>query len=335
MKTQIVYSEEFNKHNNPGHPENAQRLNAMINEINKSAIKDKLDFIKPEILPEKILYETHSEWMIENIKNLSLEEGGWIDLDTYVCQSDYETARLAAGGMLQACNNVLNQDAKNAFALVRPPGHHATINHSMGFCLFNNIAISANQVAKKGKKILIYDFDVHHGNGTQEIFYNRNDVLYQSTHLSPHYPGTGSIDEIGKDNGEGYTMNAPLYYGKGDKAVSKILDEIFLPVARQFKPNIILFSAGYDSHHMDSLGGLRLTANFYGKIIEKYQKIQPKIVLTLEGGYNLNWIGKCLVSQLGQMTYQKIKIKDSADEDSNVDDVVTKLKNKFKKYWEI
>ena len=335
MTTQVICSEEFNKHNNPGHPENAQRLNAMINEINKSSIKDKLDFIKPEILHEKILFEVHSEWMIEHIKDLSSEGGGWVDMDTYVCQSDYETARLAAGGLLQACDNVLDGKTENAFALVRPPGHHATKNRSMGFCLFNNIAIAANKIAKKGKKVLIYDFDVHHGNGTQDIFYNREDVLYQSTHLSPHYPGTGSIDEIGAGYGEGYTMNAPLYYGKGDKAVSKILDEIFLPIAKQFKPDIILFSTGYDSHHMDPLGGLRFTANFYGEIIARYQKIQPKIVCTLEGGYNLNWIGKCLVSQLGQMTYQKIKIKDSADEDSNVDDVVTKLKNKFKKYWEI
>jgi acetoin utilization deacetylase AcuC-like enzyme len=253
-------------------------------------------------------------------------------MDTYVCQSDYETARLAAGGLLQACNNVLDGDAKNAFALVRPPGHHATKNRSMGFCLFNNIAIAANEVAKKGKKVLIYDFDVHHGNGTQDIFYNRNDVLYQSTHLSPHYPGTGDIDEIGEGDGVGYTINAPLYYGKGDKAVSKILDEIFLPVAKQFKPDLIIFSSGYDSHHMDPLGGLRFTANFYGEIISKYQKIQPKIVCTLEGGYNLDWIGKCLISQLGQMVNQKIKIKDSAEEDSNIDDVIIKLKSKLKKY---
>lgn len=335
MTTQVVYSEEFNKHNNPGHPENAQRLNAMINEVNKSPIKDKLDFIKPEILPEKILYEVHSEWMIENIKDLSSNGISWVDMDTYVCQSDYETARLAVGGLLQACNSVLDGKTENAFALVRPPGHHATKNRSMGFCLFNNIAIAANEVAKKGKKVLIYDFDVHHGNGTQDIFYNREDVLYQSTHLSPHYPGTGSIDEIGAGKGEGYNINAPLYYGKGDKAVSKILDEIFLPVAKQFKPDIILFSVGYDSHHMDPLGGLRFTVNFYGEIIARYQKIQPKIVCTLEGGYNLNWIGKCLISQLGQMTNQKIKIKDFIEEDSNVDDIIIKLKNKLKKYWKI
>jgi acetoin utilization deacetylase AcuC-like enzyme len=307
----------------------------MIDEIQKSSFKDKLEFVKPDILPEKLLYDVHSEWLIGHIKDLSTDGGSWIDMDTYICQSDYETARLAAGGLLQACNNVLNGNAENAFALIRPPGHHATHSKSMGFCLFNNAAIAANEISKKGKKVLIYDLDVHHGNGTQDILYDRKDIMYQSTHLSPHYPGTGDINEVGAGEGKGYTINAPLYYGKGDRAVSKILDEVFLPIAEQFKPDLIIFSSGYDSHHMDPLGGLRFTANFYGEIIAKYQKIQPKLVCTLEGGYNLNWIGKCLISQLGQMLNQKIKIDDSAEEDEQVDDIIKQIKNEIKDYWEI
>jgi len=335
MSTQIVFSEEFSKHNNRGHPENAERLNVMVQEIKKSSFYNDLEFIKPDILPEDLLYDVHSDRMIEQIKEMSTEYEAWIDMDTYVCNSDYETARLAAGGLLKASKNVIKGDADNAFALVRPPGHHATKNRSMGFCLFNNAAIAANELAKQGNKILIFDLDVHHGNGTQDIFYDRKDVLYESFHLSPHYPGTGDTNEIGIGEGEGYNVNAPLSYGNGDNSVLKLTDEIFLPIAKQFNPDIIIISTGYDSHHLDPLGGLRLTTNFYGDIIAKLQEIQRKIVCSLEGGYNLNWIGKCFVSQLGQMSGNEVDFKDSATEEENVNEIIKEIKNEMDRYWKI
>lgn len=336
MATQIFYSNEFLKHDNPGHPENAQRLKVMLEEIRKTFTNGEIEFVEPSILPEEKLYNVHSMEMVRQIKELSQDEMSWIDLDTYVCRGDFETARLAAGALLDACKNVINGKTDNAFALIRPPGHHATRNCSMGFCLFNNAAIAANEIAMSGKKVLIFDFDVHHGNGTQDIFYDRKDVMYQSIHLSPHYPGTGGINEIGIGEGIGYTINAPLSYGHGNTVVSRVLDEVFLPMAEQFKPDIILMSCGYDSHHADPLGGLRLTADFYGNMIKKYQRIQPKIACTLEGGYNLNWIGKCLVCQLGRMTDTKIQVKDHTDEKKDDDTIIVeKIKNKMKEYWEL
>lgn len=335
MTTQIVFSDEFDKHDMSGHPENAQRLKAMLNEVNNAPFFKELKFIKPNILPENILYDVHSEWMIDQIKDMSLEGTSWIDMDTYVCQSDFITGRLAAGGLLQLCKNVLKGRADNAYALVRPPGHHATRDRSMGFCLFNNCAIAANELSKQGKKILIFDFDVHHGNGTQDIFYDRSDVMYQSLHLSPHYPGTGAIIEIGSGDGEGFTINAPMSYGQGNKAATKIIDEILVPIGKQFKPDLIIISSGYDSHHADPLGGLRFTTNFYGIMTEKYQKIQKKIVCTLEGGYNLNIIGKCLVSQLGQLTGHKMKSDDPSNEIENVDLPIEFIKDKIGNYWKI
>jgi acetoin utilization deacetylase AcuC-like enzyme len=335
MSTQIVYSEQFGKHNNIGHPENAQRLQVMMEEIKKAPFYKNLEFIKPEMLPEKLLYDIHSEKMIEQIKEMSTEYETWVDMDTYICKSDYETARLAAGGLLKVCNNVIMGKADNAFALVRPPGHHATKNRAMGFCLFNNAAIAANELTKQGKKIIIFDFDVHHGNGTQDIFYDRKDVMYQSFHLFPHYPGTGDTKEIGIGEGEGYTVNVPLTHGNGDNTVSKVLDSIFLPIAKQFKPDMIIVSSGYDSHHLDPLGGLRLTSHFFAEIISKLQKIQPKIVCTLEGGYNLSWIGKCLVSQLGQMIGNSINFGDTTIEEENVNEVINEIKNEMNRYWKI
>jgi len=335
MTTQIMYSDEFHKHNNMEHPENAERLKVMMSELKKSQILKEVEIIEPKILSEKILYDVHSEEMIGQIKEISTHGNMWIDLDTYVCKFDYGTARLAAGGVVQLCENVIQGKAYNGYALVRPPGHHATKNRSMGFCLFNNAAIATNEMAKKDKKVLIFDPDVHHGNGTQDIFYDRKDVMYQSLHLSPHYPGTGAVREIGIGDGEGYTINAPLKYGNGDKAAMKILEEIFLPIGRQFNPDIIVMSIGYDSHHLDPLGGLKFTANLYGEMIAKYQEIQPKIVCTLEGGYNLNWIGKCLLSQLGQMTGKKVEFNDPAEENPDVSKLLENLKNELKNYWEI
>jgi acetoin utilization deacetylase AcuC-like enzyme len=335
MTTQVVYSEKFSRHNNMNHPENASRLHVMIEEIKKAPFFKDLEIIEPIILDETDLKDVHTLRMIEQIKEMSSTDESWISIDTYVCRSDYETARLAAGGLVKACDNVLKGKADNAFGLIRPPGHHATKNRSMGFCIFNNAAIAANELSKKGKKILIYDFDVHHGNGTQDIFYDRKDVMYQSIHLSPHYPGTGHYDEIGIGEGKGYTVNCPISYGNGNNAVSKVLEEVFLPIAKQFNPDLIIISSGYDSHYMDQLGGLRFTTDFFGEMTAKYQEIQSKIVCTLEGGYNLQQIGKCLVSQLGQLTNKKVKFDDSANEDENIDGILNQIKNKLSSYWKI
>ena len=335
MTTQIVYSKEFLKHDNASHPENAQRLVVMMNEIKKAPFYKELEFVEPELLPEEMLHDLHSDEMIFQIKEMSSHGESWVDMDTYVCKSDYETARLAAGGVVKLARNVLGGKADNAFGLVRPPGHHATSTRSMGFCLFNNIAMAANEISKKGKRVMIFDLDVHHGNGTQDIFYGRKDVLYQSFHLSPHYPGTGDIEEIGVGVGEGYTINAPLSHGNGETAVSKLLDEIFMPIARKFKPDIILVSSGFDSHHLDPLGGLKLSSNFFGEMISRLQEIQPKIVCTLEGGYNLDWIGKCLLSQVGQMMFHPVKFDDPVREDTDVENTIEKIRNKMEKYWKI
>ena len=335
MTTQIVFSEEFNKHDTADHPENADRLYVMLDALEQAPFYKKLQFIEPEMIPEKLLYEMHSEEMIQHIKEISEHGNSWIDLDTYVCKSDYETARLAAGGVVSACRNVIEANAPNAFAFVRPPGHHASAERSMGFCLFNNAGLAAHALSKKGKRILIFDHDVHHGNGTQSIFYRRKDVMYQSFHLSPHYPGTGDVCEIGEGEGKGYTVNAPLGFGHGDGAVVQLFDEIFIPISKQFKPHLIIISAGYDSHHSDQLGGLKLTANFFGEIIKRFQKVQPRIVCTLEGGYNLQWIGKCFLSQVGQLMLHPLQFDDPVKGNNDVKAVVDKMKKELGPYWDL
>jgi acetoin utilization deacetylase AcuC-like enzyme len=287
------------------------------------------------LLPEEMLYHIHNQRMIYDIKQISETKSAWLDLDTYVCEDDFDTARRAAGGTLALAKRVLEGKADNGFAVVRPPGHHATPNTSMGFCLFNNIAVTAYELAKFGHKILIFDPDVHHGNGTQEIFYSRDDVLYQSFHVSPHFPGTGKLHEIGTGKGKGFNMNAPLAHGNGEKAVRRIVTDIFLPVAEQFDPDIILVSSGFDSHHADRLGGLRLTTDFFGYLLKVYQKIQPKIVCTLEGGYNLDWIGKCLVSQVGQLAGFPQHYSDSTEEKDTSENVFTTLKKNVQPFLKI
>ena len=335
MTTQVVFSDIFNRHDTADHPENADRLYVMLDAVEQAPFYKKLRFVAPELLPEELLYEVHTPEMIQRIKDISEQGDSWIDLDTYVSRLDYETARFAAGGVVQVCRDVMNGDATNAYALVRPPGHHASAERSMGFCLFNNAGIAAHQFTKAGKRILIFDHDVHHGNGTQSIFYQRKDVMYQSFHLSPHYPGTGLVPEIGVGEGKGYTINAPLGFGHDDRAVRQLLDEVFLPITQQFKPHLILISAGYDSHHADPLGGLKLSANFFGEIIAKLQKIQPKIVCTLEGGYNLQWLGKCFLSQLGQMMSEPLQFDDPVEGDSDVKGILENMKKELGTFWKL
>jgi acetoin utilization deacetylase AcuC-like enzyme len=335
MTTQVVYSDEFHNHTAPGHPENAQRLVSIVNSLQQSPLYKKLEFLQPTAIQETLLKEIHTSEMIDRIKTLSKTMLSWVDPDTYVCKNDFNTASLAAGGLVQLCQNILIDDVTNGFALIRPPGHHATATRSMGFCLFNNAALAAHAITKKGKKILIIDQDTHHGNGTQQIFYTRNDVLYQSFHLSPHYPGTGEIQEIGLGDGIGYTQNAPISHGNGDQAIILLLQEIFLPVAKQFKPDLVIISAGYDSHHSDLLGGLTCTTNIYSYITAEYQKIQPKIACTLEGGYNLNSLGNCFLAQIGQLLNEPIQFNDRTQEHQSILPIIKALKKEIGEYWSL
>jgi len=332
MVTQVAFSTAFDTHDTPDHPENADRTAVMLDELSMSPLSSAVTMVAPEILPERLLYEVHSAEMIERVKEASLE-GCWIDLDTYVSKNDYETARLAAGAVLQLSEAVVAGRISNGYALVRPPGHHASAERSMGFCLFNNAALAAHELSKQGRRVLIFDHDVHHGNGTQEIFYGRRDVMYMSFHLSPHYPGTGLVPEIGEGAGLGYTVNAPLGFGMGDEVVRRLFDEVFIPVARQFKPDVVLVSAGYDSHHLDPLGGLRLTADFFGEMVQRLQEVQPRVVVTLEGGYNLSWIGRCFLSQLGVLVSQPQHFEDAAVGSGDIRPMVKEMKKVLSAYW--
>jgi acetoin utilization deacetylase AcuC-like enzyme len=205
----------------------------------------------------------------------------------------------------------------------------------MGFCLFNNISLAAYDLVKKGKRVLIFDPDVHHGNGTQDIFYGSDKVLFQSFHLSPHFPGTGPIEDIGEKKGEGYTMNAPFPRGTGETTIQQLLDDVFKPAAEQFDPDIILVSSGFDSHYSDLLGGLHLGIDFFGDIIRQYQNIQSKIVLTIEGGYNLDVIGKCFLSQIGVLTGSPHFYDDSIPSSIEKPDVIKKVRKQLKPYWDL
>jgi len=335
MVTQVVTSDIFRRHDNIGHPENAERTLVMYQAVQQSPIVDYLSFIEPELYPEEPLYQIHSERMIERIKEISASQSSWLDLDTYVCKHDFETARYAIGGTVQLIRNIYDGEATNGFALVRPPGHHATSKTSMGFCLFNNIALAAQELVNKGKKVLIFDLDVHHGNGTQDIFYASNKVLYQSFHLSPHFPGTGAVQEIGIEEGKGYTVNVPLSFGHGNTAVETLMKEIFLPIATQFNPDFILVSSGFDSHYADPLGGMHLTVDMFGWLLEQLLTIQSRLVCTLEGGYNLSVIGPCLISQLSVLSGHPLFYKDMVAEQDGWKPIVKTIKNKMKKYWDI
>ncbi len=327
--TAIVYSPHFLNHKSFGHPERPERLIAIMDFLKEMPFFDELHMREPSPLAEESILEIHSRVMVERVKDTV----GWLDPDTYAGEGSYDIARLAAGGLVGICNDAMRGKEKNAFALIRPPGHHATRSRSMGFCLFNNAALAAHALTKEGKKVLIFDHDVHHGNGTCDIFYERSDVMYQSIHLHPHYPGTGMIEEVGRGDGEGFTVNAPLPWSIGDDGVEKILDEIFIPIAAQFSPDMIIISAGFDSHHADPLGGLSLSINFYGKMIEKFLGIQEKIVCTLEGGYNVDALKKGVANEIGVMNDTPVNFDDYSDEKGDVEEIVKSVKSTFQNYW--
>jgi acetoin utilization deacetylase AcuC-like enzyme len=293
----IIKDDRYLEHNpGDGHPESPNRLRVIHDLIDKEFAN--LPRIAPRLATESELALIHDPFYIQTVANTAGRAHAQLDPDTGLSARSYEIARLAAGGLLQGVDALLNpqskiQNPKSIFAFVRPPGHHAEPGHAMGFCLFNNVAIAAAYAKEKYglKRILIVDWDLHHGNGTQRSFYDDRSVLYFSSHQYPYYPGSGNIDQVGTGDGEGFTVNAPFPTGFGDVEYLSVYDRILRPIALEYKPELVLVSAGFDPYFADPLGGMQVTAEGFGALAGMVKDIagqtcSGKVLLTLEGGYN-------------------------------------------------
>ena len=294
MKVGYVYDPIYLKHNTGQHPENASRLEAIISHLEQTQLIRQLTLIQPRAASIEELSLVHSGQHISRVQEVARGGGGWLDADTVMSPGSYDAALYAAGGVIRASEVVIQGEVDSAFALVRPPGHHATSQRAMGFCLFNNIAVAAKYALAKYNlgRIAIIDFDVHHGNGTQESFYDSPQVLYISTHESPFYPGTGSIEETGRDEAKGTTVNIPLPAGCGDNEYLSVFEQIIVVAVRRFNPQLILVSAGYDTHWADGLAMMQVSVTGFAQMVRIIKELAEELcnghlVLTLEGGYNL------------------------------------------------
>jgi acetoin utilization deacetylase AcuC-like enzyme len=309
-KTMLVVDRRYMNHfAGQVHPERPARIAAMI-EMAEGLKRSALKHSSPRPASRQELMLCHSEEYIAAVERTAGRERTDFDPDTHASAETWATARLAAGGVLTAVEAVLEGEAENAFAVVRPPGHHALPQRAMGFCFFNNVAVAASWLIKvRGmRRVLVLDWDVHHGNGTQEIFYESPEVLYMSTHQYPFYPGTGWLDQIGRGAGAGFTVNAPMPATFGDNEYLRFFDQLLLPIARQFKPEFVLISAGFDAHFRDPLGGMRITEAGFLAMTQRLQRLageccEGKMVAALEGGYDLRALAECgrtVIDELGR-----------------------------------
>lgn len=294
MTTGYVFDEAFTLHDYPGHPESAKRLSSIMNYLSKHDIISQLTLLPGREATIEELTRCHHPRYAQMVEEVSRRGGGRLDADTYTNQFSYAAASKAAGGLVDLTAAVLEGRFDNGFALVRPPGHHAVPAQAMGFCLFGNVAIAARAARfDMGlERVAIIDFDVHHGNGTQDILYEDSSVLFVSSHQYPFYPGTGNLDEIGTGQAKGATVNIPVSPGTGDESFKRLYGEVVFPILRRFQPELILVSAGFDAHWQDPLANIGLSLSGYYRLCRDLVDLatelcQGRIVFTLEGGYNL------------------------------------------------
>ncbi len=297
--TGYVFDPLFLEHSIPGHPENAARLKAVVGELQASGLWERMTAVTAKPVDLDLLARVHHRTYIDRVAAICARGGGWLDADTYLVGKTYDAARLAAGGAAELTRAVLRGKLRNGIALVRPPGHHAERARGMGFCIFNNIAVAAQAALDEFglERVLTFDWDVHHGNGTQDIFYGSPHVLFMSTHQYPHYPGTGDWREAGSGAGAGYTVNLPLPVGVGDAGFARLFAEVVTPLAERFAPQLILVSAGYDAHWRDPLAGLHLSLRGYWQLAQELVALaerlcEGRLMVVLEGGYDLEVLAK-------------------------------------------
>jgi acetoin utilization deacetylase AcuC-like enzyme len=308
-KTAVLKDPLFLEHD-PGydHVESPERLVAIYRAL--APPEEAAAFFFPECEPAGYadLTLNHTHEYIQRVAETAGKQFDVLDPDTHTSPRSYEAAVLAAGAVITALKLVAAGEADNAAALVRPPGHHAEADRARGFCLFNNIAIGARYGLKHlgMERILIFDWDLHHGNGTQHSFYDTDQVLYCSTHQYPHYPGTGSLRETGAGRGEGYTLNVPLPGGQGDQDFARIMNELVAPVSRLYRPDCLMVSAGYDTHVSDPLGSMAVTTAGFAYMTKVLVDLaaelcEGRLVLVLEGGYNLQGLAEGVLASLHEM----------------------------------
>ena len=299
-RTGIAKHETYMEHvMDPGHPESPERLRAIYQMLEEKEMKGQVELIKPREATREELLAIHSADYIDLVASTAGKAHYRLDMDTSTSAQSYEAAVLAAGGLMELVKAAMEGRLDNGFALVRPPGHHAERDKAMGFCLFNNVAIAAMYAIQKFnlERILIVDWDVHHGNGTQHSFYEDPRVLYASTHrYGFFYPGTGSAMEVGRGKGEGFTVNMPISSRGDDSLYGNYFNAILKPIALEYKPQLVLVSAGFDIHYDDPLGGMEVTPKGFSRLTQILMEIaeataRGKLAVTLEGGYSVS--GQC------------------------------------------
>ena len=346
-RTGVVKDRRYLEHvMDPGHPESPERLREIYQGIEEEEMKGRvLAKVKPRAATREELEMVHSPAYIDLIASTAGKPYVRLDGDTSTCAKSYEAALLAAGGFLELIKVVMQGKLDNGFALVRPPGHHAERDRAMGFCIFNNVAIGAHYAFKNFslQKILIVDWDVHHGNGTQNSFYEDPRVLYFSTHRSAFYPGTGAAAEVGKGRGEGFTVNIPLSPGAGDTEYGILFEKILKPIALEYQPQLILVSAGFDTHYNDPLGGMEVTERGFARMTQILMEIaaattQGKLAFTLEGGYNVaaeRRSVKAVIEELsqGQPLDKTDLVQEEKAKYPEMEKFLLQLKGIQKRYW--
>ena len=295
MTTAFVTHPSYTEHDFPRHPEHAGRIRAVWSALEAAGMTGQLLAPSPSSASDQQVLSVHTVEHLQRLVDISqMDRSVLIDQDTYALPSSLDVARLAAGAVIRAVDAVCAGDADNAMAIVRPPGHHATPDRQMGFCLLNNVAIGARHAHNTHRlnRVMILDYDVHHGNGTQDIFYSDSAVMFLSIHQSPYYPGTGALDEVGAAEGRGTTVNVPVPAGHGDQSYRLMIEQVVTPATLRFRPDLLLISVGFDAHWVDPLAGMRLSLGGYDWLARECLKLAEqvcagRIVFVMEGGYDL------------------------------------------------